>query len=62
MQKRKRSDIYGVVAGIFLTILGVLIIWKIVSPSNTSLYMIPISIGMIVTWVYAYRISRHEPS
>lgn len=62
-QNPKRNNVYGIVAGIQLAILAIfvaLLILGALSASNLSLYMFPLSVVIIVVWLYAYRISRRR--
>jgi len=47
-------------AGILLTLLGTLVVVRVLFPNGVALYMIPTSVFEVILWLNAYRVSRKK--
>ena len=55
-----RREVYGVLAGLLLTMLVILVVVRILFPNDLLLFVIPMYVATIVGWLYAYWVTRKQ--
>ena len=56
----KRDSIWAITAGIFLTMLVLLVVVRVLFSNDVALYLIPMYVFTIFLWLNAYRVSRKK--
>ena len=56
----RRDSVWALLAGLLLTLIGVLVVVWVLFPDDVVLFMIPMYVFAIALWLDAYRVARKK--